>query len=97
MMNLNIPPILKNKYVIVSLAAIVWLTFFDNNNFFEQRKLRKQLRQLHRDKAYYQREIQKDSTTIMELKNNPEALEKYAREKYLMKKDGEDVFIVKEE
>ncbi len=97
MKNIKIPHFLKNKYVLVSLAALVWLSFFDNNNFFQQYRLKKQLNQLHRDKAYYEQEIMKDSTAVVEIRNNPGALEKLAREKYLMKKDNEDIYIIKTE
>ncbi len=96
-MNFKIPSILKNKYFLVAFAAIVWLVFLDDNNFFYQLRLRKQLRELKKEKTYYQNEITKDSLSIKDLKENPYALEKFAREKYLMKKEGEDVFLIDEE
>ncbi len=96
-MQLNIPPFLKNKYIIASVVALVWLAFLDNNNLIHQWRLRRQINELRRDKQYYMDEIERDSTAIRELKENAEALERYARENYLMKKEGEDIFIIVED
>lgn len=59
----------------------------------DQRVLNKQIQGLEENKKYYQEEIQKDKQNIKLLKN-PEQVEKYAREKYYMKKDSEDIYIV---
>jgi cell division protein DivIC len=96
-MPLHLPPFMKNKYIIALVVALVWLAFFDNNNLIQQWRLRKQLIELRRDKNYYNEEIARDSTAIRELKENSEALERYARENYLMKKEGEDIFIIIED
>lgn len=96
-MKFNLPPFLKNKYIIALLVLVVWLAFFDKNNLIQQWRLRKQLIELRRDKNYYTGEIERDSTAIRELKENPEALEKYARENYLMKKENEDIFVIVED
>lgn len=96
-MQFRIPSFLKNKYIIALVAALVWLAFFDNNNLIHQWRMRKQLIELRRDKNYYQQEIERDSMAIRQLKENPEALERYARENYLMKKEGEDIFIIIED
>jgi len=88
---------MKNKFIIAFAVAVVWLAFFDKNNLIQQWRLRKQLIELRRDKNYYNEEITRDSTAIRELKENPEALERYARENYLMKKEGEDIFIIVED
>lgn len=96
-MQFRFPSFLKNKYIIALVAALVWLAFFDNNNLIHQWRMRKQLIELRRDKHYYQEEIERDSIAIRQLKENPEALERYARENYLMKKEGEDIFIIIED
>ena len=59
----------------------------------EQRVLNKQLDELEDNKKYYQDEIRKDQENIKLLKN-PDQIEKYAREKYYMKRDSEDVYII---
>jgi uncharacterized membrane-anchored protein YhcB (DUF1043 family) len=86
--------ILKNKYVLITLAFIIWLLFFDKNNMISQKKLRKNLKQLKHDKEYYKKEIQKDSISTQELLTDTSNLKKFAREKYLMKKDSEDIFLI---
>jgi cell division protein DivIC len=89
-------PILKilgNRYVIVLVFFIVWMLFIDNTSYMEQRVLNKQLEELEDNKKYYQDEIRKDQENIKLLKN-PDQIEKYAREKYYMKRDSEDVYII---
>jgi cell division protein FtsB len=90
----KLPSLLKNKYFLAMVAVGVWLLFFDKNNLVHQWRLQRQLNELKRDKAYYQEEILRDSTDLHRLQDDPEELERYARENYLMKKEGEDVFIL---
>jgi cell division protein FtsB len=90
----KILPWLKNKYVYSSLAFIVWMLFFDRNDVISQFELRSKLHQLRDDRAYYIEEIKKDRKDMKELLTNPKNLEKFAREKYLMKKDNEDIFLI---
>ena len=85
--------ILSNKYVWVSLAFLVWMVFLDNYSYFEHRFLDKQIDELEDNATYYQGEIKKDEENIKQLKN-PLQIEKYAREKYYMKKDSEDIYII---
>jgi len=84
---------LSNKYVWVSLSFITWMVFLDNYSYFEHRFLDKQIDELEDNAEYYQGEIKKDEENIKELKN-PLQIEKYAREKYYMKKDSEDIYII---
>jgi cell division protein DivIC len=91
-------PYLKNKYIITLLAFTVWLLFFDRNDLVSQYNSRQKLRELQKDKKYYIGEIRKNRDDMQNLISNPKNLERFAREKYLMKKDNEDVFVfVKEQ
>jgi len=90
-------PILKNKFVYATMAFLVWLTFFDNNSLITQYKLSSTLNQLQDEKAYYENEIERNRQEVNELMTNEKNMEKFAREKYLMKKKDEDVFIVVED
>ncbi len=76
------------------MIFIILLIFFDRNNLITQVKLTKMLIKLRTQKEFYQIETQKNKELIKELKTNPETLEKYAREKYLMKKDSEDIYLI---
>jgi cell division protein DivIC len=85
--------LLSNKYVWVSLSFLTWMVFLDNYSYFEHRFLNKQIEELEDNATYYQGEIKKDEEHIKQLKN-PLQIEKYAREKYYMKKDSEDIYII---
>jgi len=75
---------------------MVWMLFFDHNNIFLHLQYRKELNELKADKKYYQEQINLTRKEVDLIKSNPQAMEKVAREQYLMKKDDEDVFVVEE-
>lgn len=90
----KLPPVFKNFYFIVGVIFIVWMLFIDSNDLYSQYKKRRKLGELEQQKAYYTqmiREVEKDRE---ELLSNNELLEKFAREKYLMKKESEDLYIL---
>jgi cell division protein DivIC len=93
----KIPSFLKNKYLLVLVAVLIWFMFFDQNNLIQQYRYSRQLKDFRAEKEYYLQEIARDSVDLDKLKNNPEELERYAREKYLMKRENEDIFIVPED
>lgn len=86
--------IIRNKYLLVIVALGVWLLFFDKNDFFTQWKNRAEVKKLEADVEYYKGEIERNRTEMKELQSNPELLEKFAREHYLMHRDNEDIFIL---
>jgi cell division protein FtsB len=88
---------LTNKYVITLIAFGVWTIFFSQNNLLLQFKLRKQLKELRAEREFYLREIDFNKQNIHRLDNDLEHLERLAREKFLMKRDNEDIFIFVEE
>ena len=91
----KIPNYLKNKYLIAVVLFIVWITFFDNFNIIKQSKIKKNIKQLEENKKFYIQEITKDSAKYYDLLNDAEKREKFAREKFLMKKEDEDVYIIR--
>lgn len=84
---------LSNKYVWVLLFFSGWMLFLDNYSYFDHRFLDQQIEELEDNKTYYQQEIKKDKENIKLLKN-PYQIEKYAREKYYMKKENEDIYLI---
>ncbi len=84
---------LSNKYVWVLLFFSTWMLFLDNYSYFDHRILDNQIKELEDNKTYYQEEIRKDKENI-KLLQNINHIEKYAREKYYMKKENEDIYIV---
>lgn len=89
--------ILKNKYVIASTIFIVYVGFLDQNSFVRQMRLNAELRKAKEEKDFYLKEIEKDTKDFLTIHSNLEEKEKFAREKYLMKKDNEDIFLIVEE
>ena len=92
----HIPAWLKNKYFIALGVFAVIMLFFDKNDVFTQSARKKQLRDLQESKQYYTDRIASERKELEELKSNPGTLEKYAREKYLMKRDNEDLYLIPE-
>lgn len=88
---------LKNKYILTSILFVIWVLFFDQNNLLDRKKYVNEYKQLLKDKEYYLQKIEEDKKKLEELQTNNENLEKFAREQYLMKKDDEEIFIIKEE
>ncbi len=75
---------------------LVWMLFVDQRDFFQQRERKAELQKLEAKKRYYQEEIEKARKTLTDLQSNPAALEKFARERYLMKKEGENIFTMED-
>ena len=89
--------VITNKYFLAPVLMLVWVFFFDANNFFTQLESREQLRKLRDERVYYQERIEEVRKNYKELSSNPQTMEKYARERYFMKKANEEIFLVVEE
>lgn len=87
------------KTVLLSLSILffVWILFLDDFNLIRQWKLKKVKKDLEEKEKYYQSTIKRDSTKLYHLRTNKDSLEKYGREKYLMKKENEDIFLIIDE
>lgn len=86
--------LLKNKFFLVTLAFVAWLLFLDKNDLYSQYTKYNQMVELQKQRDFLLKETEQVSKDLDELTSNPQKLEKFAREKYLMKKDNEDVFVV---
>ena len=93
----QIPKSLRNFYVIVAVCFFVWMLFLDSNDLISRFKMTSKLNALEGEKAYYVEKIGEVQQDRDELLSNKELLEKFAREKYLMKKETEEIFILEEE
>jgi len=87
----------RNKYFLVSSIFLVWMVFFDRNDLFSQWEYHQQVSKLKQERDFYQKETAKVHQDLDELTSNKEKLEKFAREKYLMKKENEDIFVIVKE
>ena len=90
----TIKNIIKNKYIIATVVFVVFMIFGDKNNIIEQYNLHKQYNKVKTEHNYYIEQIAKAKKDYNELFSNDKNLEKFAREKYLMKRDNEDVFVI---
>lgn len=85
----------KNKiYLGIILFFMVWMLFFDEFNWIRIRRDSLKLDAMKKETEYLQQKIETDKTRLKALKTDTSELEKFAREKYLMKKENEDVFII---
>ncbi len=85
---------INNKYFYTGLVFLIWWIFFDQESLIVQYDLASVKIGLEKQKEYYKNEIKEDEAAINTLQNDTVLLEKYAREKYFMKKDNEDVFVI---
>lgn len=93
----KVPPWLKNIYVLTAIGYLIWMLFLDANNIPNQLKTKVKLVRLENEKEYYLQKIDEVNLDREELLSDPELLEKFAREKYLMRKPKEDVYVLVED
>ena len=84
----------RNKYILALTVFAVLMLFVDHNDIFNQLDRTRQLNDLLVSKRFYQQQIDQTKKNLADLQNNSAALEKYAREKFLLKRDNEDLYVV---
>ena len=85
--------IVSNLYILISVVFFIWIFFIDSNSILVNIKLNKEISELKERKDILENQIQMDKKIISNLQN-PDSLEKYAREKLFMKKDNEEIFLI---
>jgi cell division protein FtsB len=91
----TLPAWLKNKFVLTGTGFIVWMLFFDNQDLITTHiRHRHELEKLEASRTFYTAETETIRQELKMLESDPALLEKYAREKYRMKRDNEDLFII---
>jgi cell division protein DivIC len=93
----KLPPAFRNFYVVTGLLFFIWLLLLDSNDLISRFKMTAKVNSLENEKEFYLEKITEVEKDRKELLTNKELLEKFAREKYLMKKEKEDIFIVQED
>ncbi|QIL75938.1 FtsB family cell division protein [Hymenobacter sp. HDW8] len=86
--------IVRSFYFLTGVSFVVWMFVFDANDLLKQYDMYKKWRELQTEKEYYLTNIETVKKERAELLSSPELLEKFARERYIMKRPGEDVFIL---
>lgn len=92
----RLPKPFRNFYFLTAFFFFIWMVALDSNNLFTRYELSAKLGSLENEKEYYGEKIKEVEKDRDELFGDRESLEKFAREKYLMKKESEDIFIVEE-
>lgn len=83
------------KYLVVLLIFAVYMVFIDEYSVVATSRLKREVRQLHAEERELREAIVEDSIRAAEIADNPEAVERYGRENYYMKRPDEDIFVVK--
>jgi cell division protein FtsB len=84
----------KYRYLVVLAAFVVWMSFFDKNNWWDVWRLQRTYNDAIEERDYYREQADIARSEYNALFTHPDSLEKFSREKYLMKKDNEDVFVI---
>lgn len=90
----RVPKFFRSFYFLFSLGFLIWMLFLDANDLGTQIERSRKQSSLEKEKEFYQQKIRQVEKEREELMSNDELLEKFAREKYLMKKPGEDVYVI---
>jgi cell division protein FtsB len=90
----KIPTPFRNRYIAILCAFTAWMLFFDKHDVLTQMSLQGSIDKLSEDKVYYQQKIEEAKRDYADLQKNSE---KYAREKYFMSRDNEQVFLIEQE
>tara|TARA_S200000501_G_scaffold347670_1_gene362225 strand:- start:6836 stop:7135 length:300 start_codon:yes stop_codon:yes gene_type:complete len=85
--------LIKSTYGVIITLFIIWMIFFDSNSLIIHYELNNNINELDDQKSYYEKEIADDNIEL-QLIQSDSGLEKYAREKLLMKKDNEEIFLI---
>lgn len=83
-----------NKYVLVGIFFIIWMLFFDQNSYLLHRELNEEKNKLEEEELYYKTQLDNEAGKLEKLEKDHDAYEKLAREKYWMKRDNEDIFLI---
>lgn len=85
--------IFTNIYVVIFVPFLIWVLFFDENSYLIHRKYNKEIEDLQNTNLFYQTKTAEYKAIIKNLEDSLQ-LERFAREKYLMKKENEDIYII---
>jgi len=85
--------VLTNIFVLIFIPFLIWMLFVDENSYLVHRKFNREIKDLESTVSFYKTKIAEDKATIIKLSDSLQ-LERFAREKYLMKKENEDIYII---
>ena len=84
----------RNFYVVTGLVAGIWMLFFDRYNVLARIETEFRIKRLDADARYYRKEKGRLEEQRLVLENDLDELERFARERYHMKRESEDLFVL---
>lgn len=90
----RIPKRLRNRYGIALLVLVAWISIFSDNDLWTTWKNHRELSRMEEQSGWYELEIARTKEQLTEMQSDKLLLEKFARERYLMKRDNEDIFVL---
>lgn len=88
--------LIQNKYLIAGIAFFAWMCFFDRYDFSTQFAYQQEKNKLQAEKQFYEEETARIEKAIKDVQYNPSEIQRIARERYKMKKDNEDIYVIQE-
>ena len=88
--------LIRNKYFLAAIAFLIWMCFFDRYDISTQISYQQEKNKLEEEKAFYETEITRIEKAIKDVQYNPNEIQRVARERYKMKKDNEDIYVIQE-
>lgn len=95
--NIRVPKFFRSFYFVVGFLLFLWLLFFDTNDLVNQMRMNSKINELENDLEFYTEKTTEIEKARESLETDPKLREKFARERHLMKKDGEDVYLIVKE
>lgn len=86
-----------NKYVLIIGLFVIWMTFFDDASLYQHIRIDREIDELKEDRNFYKTKLQEVQAELKKVQEDPQSIEKIARERFYMKKDNEDIFVIVKE
>lgn len=90
----KILPYFRNFYVVFGGITLVWVLFFDRYNFVDRLQTQLRIKELRSDLTFFKEERDKIEETRNMLESDMVEIERFARERYMMKRENEDLFLI---
>jgi len=90
----RLPKFLKNRYILVVLFFLLYITFFDAHDLISQIGIRWKIHNIEEQMDFLNKDTQQAKDQIIELTTDSASLEKFAREEYRMKRENEEIFVI---
>lgn len=87
----------RMKYLVAFVIFAIAITFFGESSLINRLEQQKEIDKLSNEIEEQQKKYDQDKEKLNSLKNDPEALKREARERYYMKAENEDIFVIEDE